>query len=233
MIIGGDTHGNWKPLFSSISQYDIRDRAIIIAGDCGFGFNYHDKEVKTVKYLNKSFVARNNQLYLLRGNHDNPHYWNAGNLSHGNIHFVPDYSILPIEGHNVLFLGGAISIDRLERKLGLSYWINEPFILDLDKLATIRDVDVVVSHSCPNFCYPLGQNGIPNYWHQRDIGLLELVIKERNDLAKAYDKLSENNKISLWAYGHFHEYKREEIRGTIFILNECNAINDFTIPNKK
>ena len=223
MIIGGDVHGNFKYLLTLISVYNLRDCNIVICGDCGFGFDKREKDISTIKYLNQSFVARNNQLYLCRGNHDNPIYWGDYNLSDKNIHFVPDYSVLQIEDNNVLFLGGAISIDRKDRKLDRSYWSDEIFVLDETKLSLMKDINIVVSHSAPNFCYPLGVKSI----ELSDTILIQELLKERNDLAKAYDILSKNNKIKFWFYGHFHEYKREEINGTTFILNERNVLNEF------
>jgi DNA repair exonuclease SbcCD nuclease subunit len=228
MLVGGDVHGNFKYLLTLISGYNFRDSNIVICGDCGFGFEEHKKEVATVKYLNQSFVARNNQLYLCRGNHDDPKYWSEeDNLSDKNIHFVPDYSVLQIENNNVLFLGGAISVDRVERKINRSYWEKEPFILDLEKLNSMRNIDIVISHSSPNYCYPYGLKGMS--WFDRDTTLQQEVMKERNDLARAYDKLSKNNKIKYWFYGHFHEYKREVIKETIFVLSECNVLNEYNI----
>ena len=55
--------GNFKYLLTLISGYNLRDCNIVICGDCGFGFDKREKDISTIKYLNQSFVARNNQLY--------------------------------------------------------------------------------------------------------------------------------------------------------------------------
>lgn len=50
-----------------------------------------------------------------------------------------------------------------------------------------------------------------------DPQLLDDCSKERNDLTYIYDKLSEQNKLSKWFYGHFHKHYRTEKDYTTFI----------------
>lgn len=130
-------------------------------------------------------------------------------------------------------IGGAISVDRQDRlhydkeqnnknkKYGsnnkvTTYWPNEPIQIDDAKLESLHNIDVIFTHSSPNFCEPLTKIGI-SYFIENDPQLLDDCSKERNDLTYIYDKLSEQNKLSRWFYGHFHKHYRTEKDYTTFI----------------
>lgn len=88
---------------------------VIVAGDCGFGFEregYYDNIVKrNSKRMNKA----NNWIVFIRGNHDNPAYFDGKTFAHKRFMAVPDYSVIRACGHVVLCVGGAISVDRSYR----------------------------------------------------------------------------------------------------------------------
>lgn len=57
----------------------------------------------------------NNWIVFVRGNHDNPAYFDGAMLNFKRFVAVPDYSILQVCNHTILCVGGAISIDRIYR----------------------------------------------------------------------------------------------------------------------
>ncbi len=61
----------------------------------------------------------NNWIVFVRGNHDNPAYFDGAMLNFKRFVAVPDYSILQACNHTILCVGGAISgaisIDRIYR----------------------------------------------------------------------------------------------------------------------
>lgn len=79
---------------------------VIVAGDCGFGFEkegYYDNIVKrNSKRMNKA----NNWIVFIRGNHDNPAYFDGKTFAHKRFMAVPDYSVIRACGHVVLCVGG-------------------------------------------------------------------------------------------------------------------------------
>lgn len=65
----------------------------------------------------KRMNQANNWIVFVRGNHDNPAYFDGAMFNAKRFIAVPDYSILQACNHTILCVGGAISIDRIYRKI--------------------------------------------------------------------------------------------------------------------
>ena len=77
IVVSGDIHGDFNQLvFKVCVQYQMQDTLLVVAGDCGFGFEkpgyYEDMARRNAKRLSES----NNWIVFVRGNHDNPAYFN-------------------------------------------------------------------------------------------------------------------------------------------------------------
>lgn len=231
IIFCGDIHGNTDKVISYIKQYDLRDCTIIQVGDFGIGFELPAKEQRRLDFLNKPLKLRNINLKVIRGNHDNKHYFlGQQEYKKSNIELLKDYSILNIDNLNILCVGGAISVDRKPckefnwkgRKEGVDYWKNEVFLLDEEKISSMKDIDIVATHSSPDFCTPREKSGIMHFL-KSDPELLKDVDEERDNHTKMYNILKDNGcKIDSWFYGHFHFYNKEIINNTKFILLDIN-----------
>lgn len=120
----GDLHGEFGDLLCMLKRYGISDAAIIVAGDCGFGFSSEEGErcamQKLRKYCEKSGVS----LYFVRGNHDDPSYFSGKKFDTEVFRTMPDYSVVTVKGEDgsdrfgILCVGGATSIDRSWRISG-------------------------------------------------------------------------------------------------------------------
>lgn len=69
----GDIHGEFETLVFNIVQKKIENATVIVAGDCGFGFNklaYYDELYK--RKLHRKLKKQNVLLLMVRGNHDAP-----------------------------------------------------------------------------------------------------------------------------------------------------------------
>lgn len=231
IIFVGDIHEKIGLINNFVKDYDIRNSLFYVCGDFGIGFDTKRKELGRLRHYEVSFKNRNNKLVAIRGNHDNPEYF-QDNFKYGNIECLPDYSVINANGINILGIGGAISVDRLPnpdmydnfskkpwkgRKEGRDYWADEIVNYDEDKLNNLSGVDIVVTHDSPDFCFPELYSGIEK-WMKSDPDVKEDVIKNRSVLTKVYEKLVEKNDIKFWFYGHFHMYNFSEINGTRFIL---------------
>lgn len=94
----------------------MTDTLLIMVGDCGFGFEkpgYYD----IIFNRNSSRLSdANNLVVMVRGNNDDPTYFNEENIAYERILTIPDYSVIQAYEHNILCIGGAISIDRYNRQ---------------------------------------------------------------------------------------------------------------------
>lgn len=223
MICLGDIHGRFEPFLKQLKKLDITDTTIIQVGDFGIGFERHNKELARLKFLNNSLKAKNIKMYVLRGNHDNPDYF-LGDYKYSNLELMQDYSIINLEGKDILILGGAISIDRIDRKVGTSYWPNEKFVLNKQILDTIKNIDIVCSHNSPLGVWPYvtTTKQIDDYT-KNDPTLIHELKVERLDFREAYNCLKENNHIKKWVYGHYHQNNKSILDNTEFI---CLGIDE-------
>ena len=80
VVVSGDIHGDFNLLVYKLCvQYQMKDTVLIVAGDCGFGFEkkeyYEQMARRNVKRMNEA----NNWIVFVRGNHDNPLFLMASN----------------------------------------------------------------------------------------------------------------------------------------------------------
>jgi hypothetical protein len=89
---------------------------------------------------------------------------------------------------------------------GESWWPNEKFNLDLKLLDKLRDINIVVTHTAPDYCYP-DSNGLGpfvNGFIQNGDDTLKMdLMDERRHLT--FQAIKENNDITHHYYGHFHK----------------------------
>lgn len=201
VLIVGDLHGKFEQLFKLIDQYEINNCYLISVGDIAIGFkNDKRKELRAIEIYNEFFESRNIHFMGIAGNHDARTLYFTGedriNLS--NFELIEDYTYKTINDQKFLFVGGATSIDRKMRKLNVSYWEDETFVLKPD---FIVECDVLITHSAPIWIGPVDKQGILG-WCDRDEYLWRDCMKERDDLTLLY-KLAKPKKAFC---GHFHEH---------------------------
>lgn len=242
IVVSGDIHGDFNHLvFKLCVQYQMKDTLLVVAGDCGFGFEKKESYENMVRRNSKRMNEANNWIVFVRGNHDNPAYFDGVSFKHKRFLAIPDYSIIRACSRTVLCVGGAISLDRQNRiaewnkakyhktttqseELLFSkgvYWDNEKPYLDKSKLKLIKEqylVDTIVTHTAPSFCELSTKSGIVS-WAEKDSTLLDDVQQERYVMDSLYNQLiSDNHPISHWCYGHFHRSWHSSINGVMFIL---------------
>ena len=253
IYILGDLHGAWERLKSEIKSKDITDCVFVICGDIGIGFNHESVEKKKLEEINKFLMLRNITVLAFRGNHDDPKYFNRKiedpekiqDFWYPHLKLVPDYTVLSINGKNILMIGGAISIDREKRKheykirlegfmnaypvlteedakdiILPSYWEQEVPYLNKDIIAKIKDDGILITHllthTCPSFCYPKDKKGIET-WLKEDPFLENDVNYERSVMDNLYDTMMEYaHPLEEWVYGHYHKHYQEDYNGIRF-----------------
>lgn len=248
VVVSGDIHGGFAQIVNKAAvAYDIRDALLIVAGDCGFGFErkgyYKTVYQKCEKHLNKN----NMHVAFVRGNHDNPHYFNAGIIRESRWMTIPDYSVIEAGGKNILCIGGATSVDRQlrlngyppggahhyhgdERLKPAAFWFDERPHYDEASLNAICEgcehIDTVVTHTSPSFCELISQDGIMGF-AKKDEGLIQDIREERNTMDRIWEHLNKaGKKPSDWLYGHFHRSWHQIIEGTAFTMLDCSELKE-------
>jgi hypothetical protein len=238
MYFLGDTHGI-RPVFNIIDRNKITDSHIIHVGDFGLGFVPLTSDIKNLEATDEMLIDTQNHLYVIRGNHDNPVFWDKSkglNLpKFHNLHLIDDYEVFEVEGKKILGVGGGISVDRMIRKDDKppTWWKDEVFTYDplkINRIANSVDrIDIVVTHSAPTMTYPRGVDApIVNDWHEVELchggNLKGELIKEREDIQTLMNSITAAYSPTHWIYGHFHASRTEKIningkRITMKLLN--------------
>lgn len=241
VYVAGDIHGNISTLVYKIYQGKISNAVIIVAGDCGFGFESREHYTELYeKKLRNRLEAQNCIVLCVRGNHDSANYYEQELINFPNLKTIPDYSIIQVADRNILCVGGAISLDRSVRKESMEerkqkhkevreiYWTNEAPHLDVSKIEEFKHkgllVDTLVTHSAPSICYPQAKASLYE-WAKEDNTLLDDVATERETMDLLWQTLVINQHlITQWFYGHFHDSHSEKIGSCNFTLLNINEI---------
>lgn len=218
----GDMHYQKETFIQLCKKNDIRNSSIIILGDCEVGFRKENPR-KFYDYISKQLAFRNNKLYLVRGNHDNPSHWTINytnlfskenttpkfgtedikylNEKWPNIIHLEDNSIVSINNKNYFIFGGAVSIDRNILKTDSTYFSWERTCLSRHLIYHLRDTGQI--------------HGVLAHTGLRPPGLDSKQLKRRTDSDKRLidDLREEDNNIKAiieqlqpeyWYNGHFH-----------------------------
>lgn len=226
----GDIHKNFNIFSQYVNFYSIKNANIIQVGDFGVGFKQFQKEKKELEAINKVLAKNNVFVWAIRGNHDYKPYFDNDPFNLTNIKLVKDYTVLNLGGKNILCIGGAISIDRKQcytpnqakgdftTKTGNEkWWPDEIFDYDDNKLKDLRGIDIIVTHTAPDYCIPdnsYGFGDFVNSYIKFDPGLKLELLEERRNMTLAFQTVKENNDITHHYYGHYHRSGYIDMYGT-------------------
>lgn len=234
----GDIHGDFRTVRFKIAEHSLENMTLIQVGDFGFSFamghkiQTEDKYAKSLAEFNKSLKVRNLVMYAIRGNHDNPAYFD-GRFILSNLKLLPDYTVLDINGQRTLFVGGAISLDRSSREEGKTYWKGEGFNWKPELVKDLTGIDMVVTHNAPTsaikYTDSLRRTDL-SHCSRYDQSLVTDVLFEQDQIQEMIDLLKQKNNIKQWYHGHFHYHLYNVIDGTAV---RCCEIDSLVFHNPK
>lgn len=218
----GDCHGDWDAVIRFQNNFAIKDALIIQVGDFNIGMQEPASDYTMLRELAMELNLNNNDLWIIRGNHDNPSPFNpeeCGFYNNSRVTFIPDYTYRKVNGKDFLFVGGATSIDRKRNVEGINYWRNEKFVLTED-YKNLKKCDVLITHSGPIEAFPYGGFAKINHWFIEDVHLPGELIAEREDISTLFNIVEPK----IYCYGHFHSANFEKIRDCNV---KCVDVNEF------
>ncbi|MEC5147147.1 metallophosphoesterase [Chitinophaga sp. 212800010-3] len=222
MILIGDLHGGYPEILSRIRKFKMASTALIQVGDWGLGFQPVDDDLRVLRQTDDFLGSQHNMLYIIRGNHDNKWFWdNRDDFHLQNIRLVKDYEYLTIEDSKILFAGGGISIDRINRTQGKDYWPDEEIVWDAAALkgACEAGIDIMVSHIAPREAWPYTYDPLVQHFASRELAagrnLTAALEDERKVMSEIFRDIKEAG-CHTWYYGHYHASQVEEKEGITF-----------------
>ena len=143
VIFLGDTHGFFRFFREMMKNFDHDiPFEIVQVGDFGYWPGYIEQWPNEFPW----------KTYFIAGNHEYyPHlrYDEVTQLKN-NLFFVPRGEVLEIHGYTMGFVGGGFSVDKRQRKEGISWFPEEEVTEeDIAKLQNVQ-LDYLVTHTPPS-----------------------------------------------------------------------------------
>lgn len=203
IIVAGDLHGDWGHMNDLINKKN--PDVILQCGDFGY---WPKLEVsKPVLYGNQKpwklqgIKCKETQVLWCDGNHEDHWSLKENDPNYDNVIYCPRGAVRTLlDGRTVLFIGGADSIDKDQRTLGID-WFPEEVISYKDYLEAIKyqgKVDIVISHTCP-----------------REFNMDSQTYQKITDPSRAaLSAILTHFRPDLWYFGHWHENKVGQYNNT-------------------
>ncbi len=203
----GDTHALLGALMKEIQNRGITGSSFIILGDISLGIIQWEEEMK-LRNCETFLASTQNELYLIRGNHDNPAFWREGGeklwpQAYQHIHFVRDGQLMMIQGKLYVAFGGGISVDRMSHNPLNKYWPDENFV---PPTAPIEGLYGVLAHIGP---FSAGHDAIQHLF-EKDDKLESDLIHEEKTVMDSIELLQP----AVWYGGHYHRSETLQIGNT-------------------
>ncbi|MFC5049993.1 metallophosphoesterase [Rubritalea spongiae] len=207
----GDIHGKFSKLANKLNELPTGAQ-IICVGDIGLGFP-DSRTAECLSDVDQVATERGQQVWLIRGNHDNPDIWQTQreewNSQLRNIRIARDVDRLKIGNVHAILVGGAISLDRShpDRLDGHNWWNKEGVQASaLEQVERIVDsygrADILITHAGPIEAKPGPERDTETFefYQKNDPSLKTDVLAERQLLS---DILVASQARTI-AFGHYH-----------------------------
>lgn len=210
VMIVGDVHNDFRKLSNLINTQ--KPDLVIQCGDLGYFPKFsHDSRVQGQMEL-----TNNVDIYFCDGNHEDFESLEGKFEIYEQVYYMKRGNVLTVNGKNILFIGGAESIDKDYRIEGYDWFYNESITQeDIYNLPDVN-IDIVISHCAPTeFNIPFIKNDI-----SPSRTALSVVLEKYNPC--------------MWYFGHYHYNIHGQFKDTNYIgLNKIPCNKYFDIINIK
>jgi hypothetical protein len=204
-LILGDVHGRDLYLANAIALARAKGLdAIIQVGDYGYWPGHADSMTEPMGL----------PVYWVDGNHENheqlKQFREPVNEIAENLYYIPRGTVHEIQNKQVLFMGGAYSIDKEYRTPGLD-WFPEETIgwADMQRAMGHDKADIVIAHDCP-----------------AEIPILTDTYQASIQNRSLLSMLLDNYRPEYWFFGHYHrtwKYYHEQTETAFYCVEEAHA----------
>lgn len=202
----GDVHGKFRPFKKLIKN---AERSVQV-GDLGVGFKKYNYCRDLVWDTNPphALMVKHNCKFI-RGNHENP------SVCRRHSQWIKDGTI----ENDVMYIGGAVSIDRAFRTEGIDWWADEECSYNEIQVMIdnyiIKKPRVMVTHDCPESIADV----ILSQFNRAKYG-------DPSRTRQALEVMRHYHKPEIHIFGHWHKDLDITIDGTRFIcLGELSYID--------
>jgi predicted phosphodiesterase len=225
IYITGDTHGciDIKKLnMKNFPQQKnlTKDDYVIICGDFGMVWNNDNED----KYWQKWITEKNFTTLFVDGNHEGftelnkypTEKWKGGKVHRvtNSIYHLMRGQVFTIENKTFFTMGGATSVDKLERKENISWWKEEiPNYKEMNEgLLNLErhnwNVDYILSHCCSAKTL-------------QTVGLYCGFNGSRNidTLNRYFDEIELQVDYKHWYFGHYHNDVKEIVTNQTLVYS--------------
>lgn len=197
----GDVHGKYGPYKKILKE---SPHPTIQVGDLGVGFFKWPHGEPAVNPPYDLMVEGGHRF--IRGNHDNPAVCSR------HTQWIKDGTV---EG-DVMFIGGALSIDSMYRVEGFSWWPKEELSIEelnqlVDKYLEVKP-RVMITHECPEEVSEALLQTIPLIPNGGTKSSPDFASRTR----QAFQSMWSAHSPEIWVFGHWHVPFDHTLRGTRF-----------------
>lgn len=227
----GDVHRQVNLLLRDLDYKSIphsADQIVVLLGDVGVNYYGDSSDVREKMKLQNS----GRTYFCIHGNHEmrpesistyHEQLWHGGTVyvedQFPNLLFAKDGEVYDLESYKVLALGGAYSVDKFYRLMSGYNWFADEQISPerreeiLKRIKELKEVDIVISHTCPE------------QWQPTDLFLQNLdqstVDKSMEVWLTAVEKALS---YKHWLFAHFHENRMISEKVTM-LFRKIKSIN--------
>lgn len=226
IYITGDKHADFREVFYfCYADNTTIDDILIVLGDAGINYYANEQDY----YLKNSLLQYSITLFCIHGNHEerpeNIKTYKTKTFHDGIVYYEEDYpnilfakdgEVYNFNNKKALVIGGAYSVDKYFRlEKGYNWYESEQPTEEtknkiLKLVDKIKEVDIVLTHTCPYKYIPREMfiSGIDQ-------------SKVDNSTEEFLDKVEEKIKYKTWYCGHYHTDKKiDKIRFMFHDIDE-------------